>query len=208
MVCASLYLSPLDGAMRLAARLRLTSCTIFIVWADSGFPAIANDHGVIGGLAFSGLAFTKGGRRWVGETLGLHIHFDPMLMGVGHIELGLEFVKGEEQKFADEGQVGGIAGWDAVLGDGFEEFAEDEIDVRGGHEPAGKRGGKFGAEAIRFDDLPLGTSVENTEGGMILLAEHAARAAVGERELAERGFVGGDAGARKLRLSHDNPLKR
>src|SRR6266404_2064664 len=185
MVCASLYLSPLDGAMRLAARLRLTSCTIFIVWADSGFPAIANDHGVIGGLAFSGLAFTKGGGRWIRETLGLHIHFDPMLMGVGHIELGLEFVKGEEQK-----------------------FAEDEIDVRGGHEPAGKSGGKFGAEAIRFDDLPLGTSVENTEGGMILLAEHAARAAVGERELAERGFVGGDAGARKLRLSHDNPLKR
>src|SRR5258706_15989458 len=98
MVCASLYLSPLDGAMRLAARLRLTSCTIFIVWADSGFPAIANDHGVIGGLAFSGLAFTKGGGRWIRETLGLHIHFDPMLMGVGHIELGLEFVKGEEQQ--------------------------------------------------------------------------------------------------------------
>jgi len=43
---------------------------------------------------------------------------------------------------------------------------------------------------------------------MILVAEHATGAAVGERELAERGFVGGDAGTGKLRFSHDDLLKR
>jgi hypothetical protein len=131
-----------------------------------------------------------------------------MLIVVAKFEFGLEFVKGEEHKFADEGQVGGVAGRDTVLGNGLVEFAKDEVNVRGGHEAASERGGKFGAEAIRFNDLALGASMENTEGRMILLAEHATSATVGEREPTERGFVSGDAGTGKLGFSHVDLLKR
>jgi len=43
---------------------------------------------------------------------------------------------------------------------------------------------------------------------MIVLTEHATGAAVGKRELTERGFGDGDAGTRRLRFSHDDLLKR
>src|SRR5437879_3752548 len=43
---------------------------------------------------------------------------------------------------------------------------------------------------------------------MIVLAEHATGAAVGKRELTERGFGDGDAGTRRLRFSHDELLGR
>ena len=123
--------------------------------ARSHFPVSANDRG-----ANSGLVFTEGDGRWIRESLGLHIHFHPLLIVVLHIEFALEFVEGKEQEFADEGQVGGVARRDAVLSDGFEELAEGEVDVGGGHEPASESGGEFGAELVRFDDLALGASVE------------------------------------------------
>ena len=107
-----------------------------------------------------------------------------------------------------KGEVGGIAGRDTVLGDGFVEFAEGEVDVRGGHEPAGEGGSELGAEAVGFRDLALGASVEKAERRVIVLAEHATGAAIGERELAERGIVGGDAGTGAFWFIHGFFLKR
>jgi hypothetical protein len=43
---------------------------------------------------------------------------------------------------------------------------------------------------------------------MIVLAKHATGAAVGERELTERGFVGRDTGTGELVFSHDDLLKK
>jgi hypothetical protein len=51
-----------------------------------------------------------GNGRRIRERFGFQIHFFPMFIIIGEIEFLLEFVKGEEQEFADEGQVGGIAG--------------------------------------------------------------------------------------------------
>jgi len=154
------------------------------------------------------LLLAEGDRRRIRERLSVQVHFFPLFIIVAKIEFVLAFVEGEKQEFADEGEVGGIAGRDAVLGDGFVEFAEGEVDVRGGHEPAGEGGSELGAEAVGFRDLALGASVEKAERRVIVLAEHATGAAIGERELAERGIVGGDAGTRKLRFSHDDLLKR
>lgn len=164
------------------------SCTIF-ARAGSCFPASTNDRGAI-----CGLLLAEGDGRGIRERFGFQVHFFPLFIVVAKFEFALEFVEGEEQEFADEGQVGGIARRDAVLGDGLEEFAEGEVDVGGGHESASESGSEFGAEAIRFHDLALGASVENAERRVIVRAEHATGAAVGERELTERGFVGGDAG--------------
>lgn len=195
--------------MSLAARLRLTSCAIFFIGAGKRFrfPVSANDRGANDGLVFSRLVFTSlvfigGDGRRIRETLGLHVQFDPMLVVAAHIEFGLQLVEGKKQEFANEGQVGGVAWRCAVLGDGLVELAKGKIDVRGGHEPARESGGEFGAEAVGFDNLTLGTSVENAERGMILLAKHAAGAAVGKRVLTERGFVGGDAGTGRFWFIH------
>jgi len=107
------------------------------------------------------LLLAEGGGREISERLGLHVHLQPSLIIVVNIEFPLEFVEGEEQEFADEGQVGGGSGRDAVLGDGFIEFAEGEVDVRGSHEAASESDSEFGAETIGFGNLALGASVEN-----------------------------------------------
>jgi hypothetical protein len=187
---------------RPATALRWTSCTIF-ARTDSRFPFRANDRGAIRGLLFPG-----GDGRGIGERDGVPAHFLPSLKIVLKTEFGLEFVEGAEQEFADEGEVGSVAGRDAVLGDSLEEFAEGEVDVRGGHESASESGSEFGAKAIRFNDLALGASVENTERRVIELAKHATGAAVGERELTERGFVGGDAGTGAFWFIHGFFLER
>jgi hypothetical protein len=187
---------------RLATALRRTSYTIF-AWTDSRFPFRANDRGPIRGLLFPG-----GDGRGIGERDGVPAHFFPSLKIVLKIEFALELVEGAEQEFADEGEVSGVAGRDAVLGDSLEEFAEGEVDVRGGHESASESGSEFGAKAIRFHDLALGASMENAERRMIVLAKHATGAAVGERELTERGFVGRDTGTGMLAFSHDDLLKK
>jgi hypothetical protein len=57
----------------------------------------------------------------------------------------------------------------------LEQLAEDEVDVGGGHEAAGERGGELRAEAIGFEKLALGTSVENAERRVVRLAQHAVR---------------------------------
>src|SRR5258708_23199967 len=158
-------------------------------WADSRSSLRASN-----GAANGGLLLVESEGRWIGQRLGIEVHFFPNCSIILKSDCVLKFVEGEEQELANEGEVAGVAGRDAVLGDGLKEFAEDEVDVRGGHESAGESGGELGAEAVRFDDLALGASVEDAERRMIVLAEHATDAAVGERELAERGIVDCDAG--------------
>ena len=99
-----------------------------------------------------------------------------------------------EQELADVGEEGGVASRKAVLCDGGEELAEDEVDIGGGEEVAGEGGRDFRANLMRFEELPLGAGVEGAEPRMVV-AEHAAAAAVGEVELAERGFDFGNEGA-------------
>jgi len=170
-------------------------------WADSRSSLRASNRAANGGLL---LAESEG--RWIGKRLGIQVHFFPHFRIILKTDFVLKFVEGEEQELANEGEVAGVAGRDAVLGDGLKEFAEDEVDVRGGHETAGESGGELGAEAVRFDDLALGASVEDAERRMMVLAEHATDAAVGERELAERGIVDGDAGTGLFWFIHGFPL--
>src|SRR6266699_1086836 len=145
MVWGSLYPTLFGGAMKgLASTLRWASRTIAAL-AGGRFPFGANDRG-----ANCGLLFAEGRGRRIRERLGLQIHFLPLFKTVAESEFALEFV--------DEGQVGGIAGRDAVLGDGFVKFAEGEVDVRSSHEAASESGSEFGAEAVGFRDLALSAS--------------------------------------------------
>ena len=93
-----------------------------------------------------------------------------------------------EHELADVGERGGVASGNAVLGDGGEEFAKDEVDVRGGKEIATDGGSDFCANLMRFTELMVGAGVEGAEIGVIVAAKHAAAPAVGEGELAERRF--------------------
>src|SRR6266700_2741572 len=148
-------------------------------WAHSRSLPGANDR-----VAISGLLLAEGEGRWIGKRLGIQVHFFPHFRIILKTDFVLKFVEGEEQELANEGEVAGVAGRDAVLGDGLKEFAEDEVDVRGGHETAGESGGELGAEAVRFDDLALGASVED----------------------AERRIVDGDAGTGLFWFIHGFPL--
>src|SRR5213082_3557981 len=143
-----------------------------------------------------------------GKGDGVALHGFPGFVLVLEAVFGLELVERLEQELGDEGEVGGDARRDAVLRDGFEQFAEDEVDVGGGHEAAGERGGELRAEAIGFEKLTLGAGVENAERGMIRLAQHAAEASVGERELAEGRFIEGGAGTRGLWFRHERLLEK
>jgi hypothetical protein len=97
-----------------------------------------------------------------------------------------------EHELTDVGENGSVAGRDAVLGGGGEEFAEDKVDVGGGHELAGERSGEFSAETVGFQELQLISGVEETEC-RVVAAEHAATATVGGLELTAIG-----AGRRSL----------
>ena len=102
----------------------------------------------------------------------------------------LDITEGVEQEVAYVSEDGGVAGRDTVLREGGEEFAEDEVDVRGGQEVAAERSRELGAEAMGFEELLFLVSMEKAECGVILVAQHAALAAIGEKELAEMGIVG------------------
>lgn len=79
---------------------------------------------------------------------------------------------------------------DAVLGQGGEDFAHHVVDVGGGQEIAGEGGGHFRAQAVGFEELVLGVGVEEAEGRVVTVPEHAALAVVGESEVAEFRVVG------------------
>jgi hypothetical protein len=123
-----------------------------------------------------------------------------MVAAVGVDDFVADQGDGLEKKLADVGEQGGVAGRDAVLGDGGEEFAEDVVDIGGGVEVAGERSGDAFAEAFGFEELALGAGVEDAQGWVILVAGHAALAAVGEREVAEMGIVGSGSFSSRLNL--------
>jgi hypothetical protein len=79
---------------------------------------------------------------------------------------------------------------DAVPGAGREEFTEDIVNAGGGGEVLGEEGRESCGEVVGLEEWIVLTSVEEAEGGVMLGAEHAAEAAVGEGELAEVGGGG------------------
>jgi hypothetical protein len=149
----------------------------------------------------------RNGLGRIGKDDGVALQCFPGFKIVVEAVFGLEFVERLEQELGDKGKVPGDARLDAVLRDGLEEFTENEVDVGGGHEAAGERGGELRAEAIGFEKLTLGASVENAERGMVRLAQHATSAAVGEPKLAEAGFILGGAGTRGLWFGHKRLLE-
>lgn len=134
------------------------------------------------------MVLTSNGR--IGEGDGVVEHLFPSVEFIFEFVFFFDVVEGVEQELADIGEGGGVARWDAVLGEGGEEFAEDEVDVRGGQEVAGERSRELGAEALGFEELLFLAGVEKAEGGVVLLTQHAALAAIRKRELAEMGIRG------------------
>jgi hypothetical protein len=99
-----------------------------------------------------------------------------------------------EKKLGEIGEEPGVANGNAIGGDKLEELADNVLDVSDGFEVAGERG-EFVADAVQFEELLLLAGVEETEGGVGSMTEHAALASVGERKLAESRFVGSGARA-------------
>jgi hypothetical protein len=130
-----------------------------------------------------------GRRGWsgVGKSGGIGKHVLPLFKLVVEFVFLSDAGDGVEEELADVGEQSSVADRNAVLRDGSEELAEDEVDIGGGQEVTGDGGRDFRANLMGFEELLLGASVKRTELGMIA-AEHAATAAVGEGELAERGF--------------------
>jgi hypothetical protein len=89
-----------------------------------------------------------------------------------------------EEKLAEVGEGGRMAGGDAAVGQGFEDFGQDVVDVGAVVEVAGE-GGKFLAELIGFEELLFFAHVEGAKGGMALHAEHTATATIGELAFTE-----------------------
>ena len=69
-----------------------------------------------------------------------------------------------EKKLGDVGEGGGVAGGDAVLGDGGIELAKEVVDVGVEFGRDGLR--EFGAEVGRFEELKFSAGVEGAEVGM------------------------------------------
>jgi hypothetical protein len=134
------------------------------------------------------------GASLAGEELdrgdGAIEHVFPSVEFIVKFVFVLDITEGVEQEVAYVSEDGGVAGRDTVLHEGGEEFAEDEVDVRGGQEVAAERSSELGAEAMGFEDLLFLVSMEKAEGRVILLTQHAALAAIGEKELAEMRIVG------------------
>src|SRR6267378_7142699 len=99
-----------------------------------------------------------------------------------------------EKKLSEIGEIFGPAGGDAAVGYEIEKFAEDVVDVGGGAELAGD-GFEFLADFFLGEELLLFAGVDEAEGRVGLVTEHAALATVGEGELAELGGVDGVSAA-------------
>ncbi len=143
--------------------------------------------GIAGSVLISGVVNDRVG---IGEGDGAIEHLFPSVEFIVKFVFVFDITEGVEQGVADVSEDGGVAGRDTVLGESGEEFAEDEVDVGGGQEVSRERSGELGAEAIGFEELLLLAGVEKTEGGMVLIAEHAAFAAIRKRELAKMGIAG------------------
>ena len=120
-----------------------------------------------------------------GEVGGVFEHAEPGVVRVADLRFLLGVAERGEHELGGVAEGFGFFDGDAVLGQGSKNFAEDVVDVGGGEEVAGERGGEFGADALGLDALALFTRMEGAQAGMIGMAKHAAAATVGEREMAK-----------------------
>jgi hypothetical protein len=116
---------------------------------------------------------------------------------VGQIGFVADIFLAVEEKLGEVSESFGAPSGDASGADEFEEFSDDVIDVGGSAELAGD-GRELLSDIVEGEKLLLLASVENAEGGMGLVAQHAALATVGEGELTEVLLVGGDSRTRLL----------
>ena len=128
----------------------------------------------------------------VGDGFADHAVIGAAIVGgpekfVSHVGDGLK------KELAEIGEGGGIAGGDAAVGQGFEDFGQDVVDVRAVVEVAGK-GGEFLAELVGLEELLFFADVEGAKAGMAFHAKHAATATVGELALTEIVACFGRAG--------------
>ena len=98
-----------------------------------------------------------------------------------------------EKELGEVSEVFGAAGGDAACGHELEELAEDVVDVGGGAEFSGDRF-ELPADFVLGKELLLFTRVNQAEQWVGVVTEHAALAPVGERELAEMGWIDGVSG--------------
>jgi hypothetical protein len=119
------------------------------------------------------------GLPWSGRVDSFHVGLDFFLFrfGIGRADGVLPFVhvgvdeKGfvadmflaVEKKLGEIGEIFGAAGGNAAVGDEFEEFAEDMVDVGGGTELAGD-GFELLADFFFGEELLLFAGVDKAEG--------------------------------------------
>jgi hypothetical protein len=127
---------------------------------------------------------------------------DHAVIGAAVVRSPQEFVShvrnGLKEKLAEVGEGGRMAGGDAAVGQGFEDFGQDMVDVGAVIEVAGE-GGKFLAELIGFEELLFFADVEGAKAGMAFHAEHTATATVGELAFTEIVACFGRAGVHVCR---------
>ena len=128
-----------------------------------------------------------------------------MIEVVSDVGLPTDVLLALEKKLSEIGEVLRAAGGDASGGDQLEELAHHMVDVGLGAEFTGD-GGQLVSDFVGLKELKLFAGVEDAERGMGIGAEHAALAAVGERELAKFLLVGGDSGTRLLGGFHFRKL--
>jgi hypothetical protein len=126
-------------------------------------------------------------RRGVGSANGFLPCTDIAVSEIGFIA---DVFLAIEKELGEVGEVFGAAGGDAAVGDELEKFADDMIDVGGGAEFTGD-GFEFLADFVLGKELLLFASVDEAEGWVRFVTEHAALASVGERELAKFGWIDG-----------------
>ena len=111
-----------------------------------------------------GVGVGEGGRGGEGRGVGQGV--GPLVKFVVEGELLFDVREAREHDLAEEGEGGGFAEGDTVLGCGDEEFAEDVVDVGGGEEIAVEGGGDFAAEALGLEELQFLAGVEGAEGSV------------------------------------------
>jgi hypothetical protein len=111
---------------------------------------------------------------------------------VGQIGFVADIFLAVAEKLGEVSESFGATSGDASGADEFEEFSDDVVDIGGGAELAGD-GRELLSDIVEGEKLMLLASVENAEGGMGLVTQHAALATVGEGELTEVLLAGGDS---------------
>jgi len=139
----------------------------------------------------------------IGRVQDVAHELTPGVGAAGVDDLVLRQGDGVEKELAHEGEIGGVTGRKTVLRDSGKELSKDVVDVYSGKEFTGGRFGNGGADGFRLEKLTLRTSMEQAEGRVFVVAQHAALAAVGEMELAEMRIIGSGAF-----FGHGSPLKK